>query len=184
MAVHSSPRTSSARLTLVGLLLIPLVSLAALWGLTASITLGNVIRDQHNNQIISTLQPSIVPLEQSLTAERTLTIAWLDSGRRSAQTRTQLLAARHSTDADAATARTAFTLIRGLENTQAPLDNFLSELADLPSIRTAVDSGRRRRSALSTPTPPSTPPDPPSTATGTPPGYPTLSLHEPGGHRG
>ncbi len=40
MAVHTSPRTRSARLTLLGLLLIPLVSLAGLWGFTASITRG------------------------------------------------------------------------------------------------------------------------------------------------
>jgi hypothetical protein len=48
MAVHPSPRTRSARLTLLGLLLIPLLSLAGLWGLTASITLGNVIRDEQS----------------------------------------------------------------------------------------------------------------------------------------
>jgi signal transduction histidine kinase len=143
MAVHSPPRTSSARLTLVSLLLVPLVSLAALWGLTASITLGNVIRDQHNNEIISTLQPSIVPLEQSLTAERTLTIAWLDTGRRSAQARAQLLAARRGTDVGAAKARTAFSSVRGLETTQAPLDHFLAELAGLGAIRAAVDSGKQ-----------------------------------------
>ncbi|HEY6786779.1 MAG TPA: nitrate- and nitrite sensing domain-containing protein, partial [Trebonia sp.] len=168
--------TRSARLTLVGLLLIPLVSLAALWGLTASITLGNVIRDQHNNEIISTLQPSIVPLEQSLTAERTLTIAWLDTGRRSAQARAQLVAARHSTDADAATARSAFTSIRGLENTQAPLDHFLSELADLPSIRAAVDSGAQTSVGAFTAYTAIGTAESAFYGSSTPPGDPTLSL--------
>src|ERR1700743_3372272 len=89
MAVHSSTRTRSARLTLLGLLLVPLLSLAGLWGLTASITLGNVIRDQQSNQIVSTIQPSAIALEQALAAERTLTIAWLDTGRQSAQARAQ-----------------------------------------------------------------------------------------------
>ena len=176
MAVHSSPRTRSARLTLLGLLLIPLVSLAGLWGLTASITLGNVIRDQQSNEIVSTIQPSAIALEQSLIAERTLTIGWLDTGRRSAQTRGQLLAARRSTDVSAAAARSALISIRGLESTQAPLDHFLSELAGLGAIRTAVDSGAQTpvgafnaytaidtaRSAFY--------------ATGTPPGDSTLSL--------
>jgi signal transduction histidine kinase len=176
MAVHSSPRTRSARLTLLGLLLIPLLSLAGLWGLTASITLGNVIRDQQSNEIVSTIQPSAIALEQSLIAERTLTIGWLDTGRRSAQTRAQLLAARRSTDVSAAAARRALTSIRGLESTRAPLDHLLSELAGLGGIRTAVDSGAQTpvgafnaytaidtaRSAFY--------------ATGTPPGDSTLTL--------
>ena len=68
-------------------------------------------------------------------------ITWLDTGRRSAQARTQLLAARHITDVHAAAASSALTSIRGLESTQAPLDHFLSELAGLGAIRTAVDSG-------------------------------------------
>jgi hypothetical protein len=34
--------------------------------------------------VVSTIQPSAIALEQSLTAERTLTIAWLDTGRRHA----------------------------------------------------------------------------------------------------
>ncbi|HEX3957711.1 MAG TPA: nitrate- and nitrite sensing domain-containing protein [Trebonia sp.] len=176
MAVHSSPRTSSARLTLIGLLLIPLVSLAALWGLTASITLGNVIRDQHNNQLISTIQPSVIALEQSLAAERTLTIAWLDTGRKSAQTRAQLLAARRSTDGYAVAAHSALTSIRGLESTQAPLDQFLSELASLGAIRAAIDSGSQTPvgafnayTAINTA-------ESAFYATGTPEGDPTLSV--------
>jgi signal transduction histidine kinase len=176
MAVHSSPRTRSARLTLLSLLLIPLVSLAGLWGLTASITLGNVIRDQHSSEIVTAIQPSAIALEQSLTAERTLTIAWLDTGRRSAQARAQLVAARHGTDGHVVAARNALTSIRGLESTQAPLDHFLAELTGLGAIRAAVDSGAQTqvgafnaynaidtaRSAFY--------------ATGTPPGDSTLSL--------
>jgi signal transduction histidine kinase len=184
MAVHSTPRTRSARLTLVGLLLVPLVSLAGLWGFTASITLGNVIRDQQSNEVVSTIQPSAIALEQSLTAECTLTIAWLDTGRRSAPARAQLLAARRSTDVHAAAARSALISIRGLESTQAPLDHFLSELADLGAIRTAVDSGAQTpvgafnayaaidtaRSAFY--------------AAGTPPGDSTLSLMNQAGNAG
>ena len=141
MVVHSSPRTRSARLILVGLLLIPLASLVGLWGLTASISYGNVVRDQHSNRIITVIQPSAIGLEQALTAERTLTIAWLDSGRKSAQVRTQLLAARHGTDTYAAASISALNSIRGLESAQAPLNNFLSQLAGLSAIRTGVDSG-------------------------------------------
>src|SRR5260370_4741905 len=68
------PRTRSARLTLVILLLIPLLSLAALWGFAASITLGNLIRDQHYNRTQNAIAPSIIALAQTLAGERALTL--------------------------------------------------------------------------------------------------------------
>ena len=64
------PRTRSARLTLVSLLLIPLLSLAVLWGFTASITLGNVIRDQQYNKVENAIAPSVIALAQTLAGER------------------------------------------------------------------------------------------------------------------
>ena len=48
------PRTRSVRLTLVSLLMIPLLSLAALWGFIASVTLGNLIRYQNYNTVAIT----------------------------------------------------------------------------------------------------------------------------------
>jgi signal transduction histidine kinase len=144
MAVHTPPpRTRSARLTLLSLLLIPLLSLAALWGFTASITLGNVIRDQHYNTVVSTVDSSVAALEQALTAERTLTVVWLDTDRRSPQAHAQLLAARRGTDTYAAEVRGSVTSVRRLLGAvaQAQLDGFLSDLAGLPGIRAEVDSG-------------------------------------------
>ena len=78
------PRTRSVRLTLVSLLLIPLLSLVALWGFTASVTLGNIVRYQHYHSIISTIGPSVSTLEQALPVERAVTLIWLGGGRRSA----------------------------------------------------------------------------------------------------
>ena len=144
MAVHSPPpRTRSARLTLVSLLVIPLLSLAALWGFVASITLGNVIRDQHYNTVVNTIAPSVTGLEQTLEAERALTLAWLGTDRRSSLLRAQLLAARRGTDRFVPAVRVAVTSVRGLLNAtaQAQLDAFLTDLAALNQIRAAADSG-------------------------------------------
>jgi hypothetical protein len=77
------PHTRSARLTLVSLLLIPLLSLAALWVFTASVALGNVIRYQHYNTVETTIFPSVTSLEKALPVERAITLIWLGGDRRS-----------------------------------------------------------------------------------------------------
>ena len=144
MALHTQPpRTASARRTLVGLLLIPLLSLTGLWAFTASITLGNVIQNQHYNTLVNTIGPSVVGLEQTLEPERGLTIAWLSADRRSPQLRTQLLAARRAADTEAAAMRVAAAAVRGLLSTtgQAQLSTFLTKLNGLAGIRAAVDTG-------------------------------------------
>jgi signal transduction histidine kinase len=145
MAVHATPRirTRSARRTLVSLLLIPLVSLTALWGFAASITLANVIRDDHYNTIDNTIAPSVIGLEETLAAERGLTFAWLNDSRRSPQLRTQLLAARPATDKVDVEFRAATALVRGLltPTALAQQSKLLTALAGLPRLRAAVDSG-------------------------------------------
>ena len=77
MAVHTAPRTHSARRTLVSLLLIPMLSLAGLWVFIASITFGNVINNEHYNTATNTIGPSIIGLEQTLETEGALTLTWL-----------------------------------------------------------------------------------------------------------
>ncbi|HEY6313648.1 MAG TPA: nitrate- and nitrite sensing domain-containing protein [Streptosporangiaceae bacterium] len=143
------PRTRSARLTLVSLLLIPLLSLTALWGFTASITLGNVIRDQQYNKVENAIAPSVIALAQTLAGERALTLIWLGTGRRSAPFQAQLLAVRHSTDTYAAAVRTSIMSVDGLVSTTARtrFGQFLAELAGLGQIRAAVDSGADSQAA-------------------------------------
>ena len=137
------PRTRSVRLTLVSLLLIPLLSLVALWGFTASITLGNIVRYQHYHTIISTIGPSVSTLEQALPTERAVTLIWLGGGRRSALMQTALAATRRGTDKDVPAIRRAVTSVRGLLDAQAKaqMNVFLADLARLGQIREAVDSG-------------------------------------------
>ncbi len=134
-------RTRTIRVTLVGLLLVPLLALVGLWAFAASITLGNVIRYQHYTTLAHTTSASIGALTGDLAAERSLTLAWVGSDRRTPQT--SLLAARHATDTAAAASRTALASTRGLYDPVAlsGLKSFLADLANLPRIRAAADSG-------------------------------------------
>jgi signal transduction histidine kinase len=131
------------RLTLVSLLLIPLLSLAALWGFTASVTLGNIVRYQHYHTIISTIGPSVGSLEEALPLERAVTLIWLGGGRRSALVQGLLTATRRGTDKDVPATRRAVISVRGLLSAQARarMNVFLADLAQLGQIRAAVDSG-------------------------------------------
>ena len=137
------PRTRSARLTLVSLLLIPLLSLAALWGLLASITLGNVIRYQHYNQITTTIAPSVTGLQETLPVESALTLVWVATKRQPGTIQAGLANARHSTDKYVPEVRNAIIAVRGLITPKAVslMNTFLAELADLGQVRAAVDSG-------------------------------------------
>ena len=143
------PRTRSVRLTLVSLLLIPLLSLAALWGFIASITLGNVIRDQQYNRVENAIAPSVIALAQTLAGERALTLIWLGTGRQSAPFQAQLRAVRHSTDTYAAAVHSSIMSVDGLVSTTARtrFGQFLAELAALGQIRAAVDSGADSQAA-------------------------------------
>src|SRR5580704_4666143 len=144
MAADPLPsRTRSTRLTLISLLLIPLLSLAVLWGLIASITLGNVIRYQHYNTVITAIGPSVSALEQTLPVERAVTLVWLGSGRQSPLMQAELTATRRSTDKYVPAVRSAVMSVRGLLSAKAvaQMNVFLEDLAGLGRIRAAVDSG-------------------------------------------
>ena len=137
------PRTRSVRVTLVSLLLIPLLSLAALWGFTASVSLGNVIRYQHYNTIATTIIPSITSLEEALPAERAITLVWLGGDRQSALVQGALAAARRTTDRYTPQVRSSALAVRGLLSAAAitRMNIFLADLSGLGRIRAAVDSG-------------------------------------------
>ena len=139
----SPPRTRSARRTLISLLLIPLLSLAVLWGFTASITLGNVIRYQHYNAITTTIGPSVTALQETLPVESALTLVWVATKRQPGIFQAELAAARRSTDKYVPAVRSAVVKVRGLISPKAVslMNTFITELADLGRIRAAVDSG-------------------------------------------
>jgi len=137
------PRTRSARLTLVSLLLIPLLSLAALWGFTASVTLGNLIRYQHYNTMFNTITGSVTSLEEALPVERAITLVWLGGDRRSGLVQAGLVAARRNTDRSTSQVRSSLMAVRGLFGAAAvaQMNTFLADLSGLGRIRAAVNSG-------------------------------------------
>ena len=144
MAADSPPpHTRSARLTLVSLLLIPLLSLAALWGFAASVTLGNVIRYQHYNTMFNTITGSVTSLEETLPVERAITLVWLGGDRQSTLVRAGLVAARRNTDRYTPQVRSSLTAVHGLFGAAAVAQTniFLADLSGLGRIRAAVDSG-------------------------------------------
>jgi signal transduction histidine kinase len=135
-------RARSMRLTLAGLLVVPLVSLMALWGFAAAITLGNAVIEHRYTSDSDTIGKSVGNLSLGLSQERLESFVWLSTGRRSPVA--PLAAARRRTDAVAAAARSGLESVRSLlPTTSAPqLAAFLAELDQLGSIRTAIDSGR------------------------------------------
>lgn len=128
-------------MTLLALLLVPLIALVALWAFVASLTLGNRIRFQHYETVTDTTGPGFGLLDTNLYAERALTVAWLASARRTPET--ALLAVRHKTDQGVAEARQEYQSIHSLltPGSDAAMRILFADLARLPTVRAAVDSG-------------------------------------------
>ena len=141
MARTGPARTRSMRLTLTTLLIVPLVSLLALWGFAASVTLGNALRDRQYNHLVSTGAKVYDQLETRLAEERLQTFIWLSTGRRSPVA--PLDAARTQTNALLVSYRRNQQATRG--DSPASLEqagNILAaQLAKIPGIRAGVDSG-------------------------------------------
>ena len=134
-------RPRSIRFTLTILMIIPLLSLAALWAYAASSTIGGAFAqrayDKENN---ATGGPDSVLLDQ-LIQERTLTFVWLSAGRRTspAAVRKQ----RPLTDAAVAGFRAGVTAAGGAlsQDTRETLTPLSGELNSLGEVRAAADSG-------------------------------------------
>jgi signal transduction histidine kinase len=140
-------RTRSMRLTLAGLLVVPLVSLIALWGFAASVTLGNAIREHEYNSISNKIGVSTQVLDLEVIQERAQSFIWLSTGRQSPAA--PLDATRRRLTAAVATSRSVLVSIRGQLPASAvqPVDAFLARLGQVGSIRAAIDSGRMSATA-------------------------------------
>ena len=135
-------RTRSMRLTLAGLLAVPLVSLMALWGFAASITLNNAITEHNYTKSAHTVGLSVGELDLALSQERLESFVWLSTGRRAPAA--PLDAARRRTDATVAATRGGLDSARGLLPTtsQPQMSALFTQLGQLATIRAAIDSGR------------------------------------------
>ena len=90
--VHSR----SLRTFLIAMIAVPLVSLLALWGFAASITVSAAIKDQAYTASSKTTNAGVYGLVSELPQERAQSYIWLLSGRRSP--RAPLVAARQLVD--------------------------------------------------------------------------------------
>jgi signal transduction histidine kinase len=140
-------RTRSMRLTLAGLLVVPLVSLMALWGFAASITLSAAVLEHHYTTNSNTIGARAGELSLELSQERLESFVWLSTGRRSPAG--PLNAARQRTDAVITTAGGGLESVRSLLPATAlpQMNALLADLGQLAGIRAAIDSGRMSPSA-------------------------------------
>jgi signal transduction histidine kinase len=134
-------RQRSIRSTLTMLLVLPLVSLIALWVYAASSTLGGALAkrgsDTLNKQIGTPTELMIVQLE----TERSQTFAWQSAHPR--PSRTALTKQRALTDAAVAAFRAGVTSAAGLEPAadKPAAAALLAKLSQLAGVRTQVDAG-------------------------------------------
>jgi signal transduction histidine kinase len=127
------------RYTLAGLLVVPLVSLVALWAFGASLTLGNAIQERHYNQVVSTIAGPSTLLSNRLSQERLQTFTYLTGGHRTSES--SLFDTRALTDLAIASYRRAALASQGLENGEEirAQNTLLAALSDISAIRATVD---------------------------------------------
>jgi len=136
-------QSRSLRTFLIAMIAVPLVSLLALWGFAASITVSAAIKDQAYTASSGTTNAGVYGLVSELPQERAATYLWLLSGRRSP--RAPLLAARKLVDQAVPPARTALVAIEGTAN--PVLSTLITDMDGIPAIRKAVDAGTMSPSA-------------------------------------
>ena len=97
MALFRRPvRSRPIRLFLISMFVVPLVSLLALWGFAASITVSNAISDHEYNASAAAIASGIRALTVELPQERAQSYLWLISGRTTSNA--SLLATRKAVD--------------------------------------------------------------------------------------
>ena len=134
-------RQRPIRSTLTVLLIIPVVSLIALWAYAASTTVGGAIAKRNSDTVNKDIGAPTQALFTQLTQERALTFVWQSVHGR--MPRTGLDAQRTHTDAAVAAFRTAAATASSAETPTArsAVAAMLGELGQLPRIRSAVDAG-------------------------------------------
>ncbi|MDX6340560.1 MAG: hypothetical protein QOH87_698 [Trebonia sp.] len=134
-------RPRSIRFTLTSLMVIPLISLIALWAYAATSTIGGAFAqrayDTENNDTGGPGQALLVQLVQ----ERTLTYVWLSTGRRASPAGVH--GQRPLTDAATAKFRASAAAAGGAlsQLTRQNLTLLSAKLNQLGGIRAAADSG-------------------------------------------
>jgi signal transduction histidine kinase len=142
MALWRRPvRSRPIRLFLIGMFVIPLVSLVGLWAFAASSTIRSATNDHEYNVSVETLNKSARGLSAGLPVEREETYLWLISGRKSSKA--SLLATRALVDQAIPADENALRSFEGMLSggTRSELNGFFASLGQIASIRADVDSG-------------------------------------------
>ncbi len=143
MAIIRRPvRSRPIRLFLVGMLVVPLVSLLALWVFAATVTVPPAISDHNYNAVATALEgPGVATLTQDLPLEQQQTYAWLLSDRRAPKT--SLLATRAIIDKALPGATMALQLKDNMlsATSTVALGTLLADLRGIDAIRQSADSG-------------------------------------------
>jgi len=137
-------RQRPIRSTLTVLLVIPVVSLIALWAYAASTTVGGAIAKRNSDTVNKDIGAPTQALFTQLTQERALSFVWQSVHGR--MPRAGLDAQRKNTDAAVAAFRAAAATASGAETptARAAVATLLGELGQLSTIRAAVDAGTRQ----------------------------------------
>jgi signal transduction histidine kinase len=141
MAVKRPVRSRPIRVFLISMVAVPLVSLLALYGFAASITISNAISDHQYNVSASAIASGVRGLTIGLPQERVQSYLWLIGG--GTAPRTSMLTARHLVDQGIPEVHAALNAQQGLLSAQSrsELNTLFTELGQLGKTRAAIDSG-------------------------------------------
>src|SRR5258708_6410669 len=137
-----SPRQQPIRVLLSLIFVVPLVSLLALWGFAASVTVSNAVQE-HNFSAENRLYGGAAQvLATQLAQERIQTFIWLSSGRRTPKA--PMLKQFQATDAAVTAFRNGINTSPGMigQSSQPALRRVQSVLDPLASLRAGVELGR------------------------------------------
>ena len=134
-------RQQSIRSTIMILLVIPLLSLIALWAYAATSTVGGAFAKRNADTLNHDFQGPLSNLTIQVDTERALTYAWQSAHGR--LPRTTMVAQRALTDKAIAQFRAAAAKAAGVEPPAAKrlADGVLADLAAFPQLRAKVDAG-------------------------------------------
>ncbi|WP_433174570.1 nitrate- and nitrite sensing domain-containing protein [Actinoallomurus sp. CA-150999] len=142
-------RRRSIRFAILGLLVVPLASLTALWGFAAQNTADDAIEKRNLDTINRRYGGAVQPLSVDLAQERLQAVVWLSGGRKAS--RDALDEQRGRTDASVArfvrtTGSGSFrrTLTAQMKQRLAAL---VDKIGELQTIRSGIDSGAMDRLA-------------------------------------
>ena len=142
MAFFRRPvRSRPIRVFLIGMFAVPLVSLLALWGFAASITVRSAISDHEYNTSASALVSGVRGLIIGLPQERVQSYLWLISD--GTTSKASVITARHLVDQEVPAVRAALKAQQGRLSapSRSALNTVFTELGQLGKTRSAIDSG-------------------------------------------